>query len=329
MYDEVESFLNYLVVERGGPSNTLGAYQNDLRQFIEFAQQKIGNGNGNKGKAKHGWQKIDLDLLTEYVSHLRNNQGYRDSTTARKVAALKSFFSFMVDEGTLKDNPAEFLVSPRVGRTLPKYLTEEETERLLDQPAKRGTVEGQRDLAMLELLYATGLRVSELTSLNLEDINLQEGYIRCLGKGGKERMAYMHPHATEVIRDYMDNARPVLVNGKDEEAVFLNRRGERLTRQWCGQPSRATPKTVASKRTSHPTPCATASPPTCCVAVPACAMFKPCWATPAWRQPKCTHTSPTSMCTRSSRRAIHGPERSYERPESGRIAPDQVKHPEF
>ena len=172
-------------------------------------------------------RKIDLDLLTEYVSHLRNNQGYRDSTTARKVAALKSFFSFMVDEGTLKDNPAEFLVSPRVGRTLPKHLTEEETEKLLDQPAKRGTVEGQRDLAMLELLYATGLRVSELTSLNLEDVNLVEGYIRCLGKGGKERLAYMHPHAIDVIRDYLDNARPGLANGKDEEALFLNRRGRK------------------------------------------------------------------------------------------------------
>ena len=236
MYDEVESFLNYLVVERGGPSNTLGAHQNDLRQFIEFAERKMGNGNGNgngkKGKVTHGWQTIDLDLLTEYVSHLRNNQGYRDSTTARKVAALKSFFSFMVDEGTLKDNPAEFLVSPRVGRTLPKHLTEEETERLLDQPAKRGTVEGQRDLAMLELLYATGLRVSELTSLNLEDVNLQESYIRCLGKGGKERLVYMHPHATDVVQDYLDNARPVLLSGKDEDAVFLNRRGERLTRQW-------------------------------------------------------------------------------------------------
>ena len=85
---------------------------------------------------------------------------------------------------------------------------------------------------MLELLYATGLRVSELTSLNLEDVNLQEGYIRCLGKGGKERLVYMHPHASDVIRDYLDDARPVLASDKDEEAMFLNRRGERLTRQW-------------------------------------------------------------------------------------------------
>ena len=234
MYEAVESFLNYLVVERGGPSNTLGAYQNDLRQFIQFAEQKMKNGNGSNHSSQQDWQKIDLDLLTEYVSHLRNKQGYRDSTTARKVAALKSFFSFMVDEGALKDNPAEFLVSPRVGRTLPKHLTEEETERLLDQPVKRGTVEGQRDLAMLELLYATGLRVSELTSLNLEDLNLHEGYVRCLGKGGKERLVYMHAHATEVMQDYLDKARPGLVNGKEkeEEAVFLNHRGERLTRQW-------------------------------------------------------------------------------------------------
>ena len=232
MYDAVQSFLNYLVVEKGGPTNTLEAYRNDLSQFIQFASERLGHKNGSDQMGDELWHKADLNLLTEYVFTLRTKKGYRDSTTARKVASLKSFFSFLVDEGTITENPTEFLASPRVGRTLPKFLTEEETETLLQQSAKGETPDACRDHAMLEVLYATGLRVSELVSLNLEDLNLQEAYIRALGKGGKERIVYLYPQASEVLKTYVEKSRPKLLASKSEQALFLNRRGERLTRQW-------------------------------------------------------------------------------------------------
>ncbi len=271
MKESVDSFLNHLVVEKGFSRNTLEAYRNDLYQFIDFTQSQLNpqaehpnpDGTGNDGD----WTKVNLQLLTDYVSTLRGKKSYQDSTTARKVAALKSFFNFLIQEEAIKDDPTEFLSAPRVGRSLPKFLSEEEVESLLNQAAGDKSPEGQRDRAMLELLYATGLRVSELVSLNLQDINLQEGYIRCMGKGSKERIAYMYPRAAEVLRSYMTAARPVFVaptsaapknlsrnhsnssseksavsngasaNSKrtattEEKALFVNQRGDRLTRQW-------------------------------------------------------------------------------------------------
>lgn len=245
MRESVDSFLNHLVVEKGFSSNTLEAYRNDLDQFIEFVRDRnhvSNSGNDVNGAplAKEDWRLVDLSLLTDYVSSLRNKKSYRDTTTARKVAALKSFFNFLVQEEAIEHDPTEFLSAPRVGRSLPKYLSEEEVERLLTQAAKQGSPEGKRDWAMLELLYATGLRVSELVSLNIHDVNLHEGYIRCMGKGSRERIAYLYPRAIQVLQAYIDEARPVLVGsdkGKkgssmEERALFVNYRGDRLTRQW-------------------------------------------------------------------------------------------------
>lgn len=272
MKESVDSFLNHLVVEKGFSINTLEAYRNDLRQFMEFIQGRLNDSQGERtppgsADSNGAWARVNLGLLTDYVSNLRGKKNYRDTTTARKVAALKSFFSFLVHEEAIKDDPTEFLSAPRVGRSLPKFLSEEEVEHLLDQAAKDTSPEGQRDRAMLELLYATGLRVSELTSLNIQDINLQEGYIRCMGKGSKERIAYMYPRAVQVLRSYITEARPLFLpsssaKSKDgsqganqgsgrkdspvdssgpkekrkrageEKALFVNQRGERLTRQW-------------------------------------------------------------------------------------------------
>jgi integrase/recombinase XerD len=257
--ESVDSFLNHLVVEKGFSLNTLEAYRNDLHQFIEFVQGRLGNGHpGDSLTASTdpdgAWSQIDLGLLVDYVSSLRGKKSYQDATTARKVAALKSFFNFLVQEETIEQDPTEFLTAPRVGRSLPKFLSEDEVERLLDEAAKEGSPEGKRDWAILEILYATGLRVSELVSLNTHDVNLQEGYIRCMGKGSKERIAYMYPRAVEVLRRYIEEARSVLLSpsmvrdsgsdngasaekGKkiappEEKALFINHRGDRLTRQW-------------------------------------------------------------------------------------------------
>ena len=234
MKQAVDSFLNHLVVEKGFSTNTLEAYRNDLYQFVEFVR-------GRDHIREEAWDKVDLAILTDYVSSLRGKKSYRDTTTARKVAALKSFFNFLVQEEAIEHDPTEFLTAPRVGRSLPKYLSEEEVGHLLEQASKESSPDGKRDSAILELLYATGLRVSELVSLNLQDVNLEEGYIRCMGKGSKERIVYIYPRAVKALRTYVEGARPTLVSStnsrsgprsKEEKAVFLNQRGDRLTRQW-------------------------------------------------------------------------------------------------
>lgn len=259
MDESVNSFLQHLVVEKGFSRNTLDAYRNDLGQFEGFVKERL-NGVAN---GKGPWSMVDLDLLNDYIADLRNRKGYRDTTTARKVAAIKSFFSFLSVNGDISEDPTESLGSPRVGRTLPKCLSEDEVKRLLDQAAKAGTPESQRDSTILELLYATGLRVSELVSLNVQDIDLQESYVRCWGKGSRERIAYLYPQALEELKKYLAEARVSLLgHHKSETALFVNHRGERLTRQWvwnilktyskkAGVDQRITPHTLRHSFATH------------------------------------------------------------------------------
>jgi integrase/recombinase XerD len=229
MDQAIDSFLQHLIVEKGFSRNTWEAYRNDLSQFWEFLQGRL-NGAANGDSP---WRLVSLDLLNEYIGNLRGAKGYRDTTTARKVAAIKSFFGFLSEEGAIAEDPTEALGTPRVGRTLPKCLSEEEVNRLLDVAYQEGSKEGQRDAAILELLYATGLRVGELVSLNIQDIDFQESYIRCWGKGAKERIAYLYPKALAELKRYLAEARAALVGAhKGENALFVNHRGERLTRQW-------------------------------------------------------------------------------------------------
>lgn len=259
MEQAINSFLQHLIVEKGFSRNTSEAYRNDLYQFNDFVQNRL---NG-ESESETAWRLVNLDLLNEYIANLRGRKGYRDTTTARKVAALKSFFSFLTLDGTIPEDPTESLGSPRVGRTLPKCLSQEEVFRLLDRAAQEGTPEGQRDATILELLYATGLRVSELVSLNVQDIDLQESYIRCWGKGSKERIVYLYPKALAGLKQYLATARVALLGTRrDETALFLNHRGERLTRQWvwnilkvygekAGIDQRITPHTLRHSFATH------------------------------------------------------------------------------
>ena len=221
MKEQINAFLHYLGVEKGFSGNTIAAYRNDLYSLADYLQ---------KGGKHSSWQDLGSDTLADYVMDLQN-RGYSPTTLARKIASVKSFFAFLVEEGIVVVNPTEELRAPRIGRTLPKALSEEEVERLLRAPAQLQTPEGERDRAMLELLYATGMRVSELVSLDLDDVNLDQGFVRCRGKGDKERLLPFHEDASETLQEYIEDARVTLMGQGKERALFLNRWGDRLTRQ--------------------------------------------------------------------------------------------------
>jgi len=224
MDSHIGHFLNFMSVEKGASGNTVAAYRNDLQQFDKYIVSIRGNGK------PRDWEQLERDLIIDYLLALRS-RNYAEATVARKVAAIKSFFQYMQAEGTIRGNPAESLESPRVGRSLPKPLSVTEVDELLEQTMKRTTPEAKRDRAMLELLYATGLRVTELVSLDVEDINMSGPYVRCMGKGSKERTIPIHEQAVGAVVDYLNDGRAALVKNRKESALFVNRRGERLTRQ--------------------------------------------------------------------------------------------------
>ncbi len=226
MDDRIGPFLHFLSVEKGASGNTIAAYRNDLTQFNSFLSTINLNGSTTD------WRRITRDAILSFMMELRNKR-YADATVARKVAAVKSFFQFLHAEGDIPSNPTEELESPRVGKSLPKPLTVQQVDELLEQPAKRATPEALRDRAMLELLYATGLRVSELVSLDVDDLSLdaRNPFARCLGKGSKERLIPIHGQALRAVACYLDDGRKRLLRDKKQRALFLNRRGDRLTRQ--------------------------------------------------------------------------------------------------
>ena len=225
MKEDIERFLTYLSVEKGFSDNTRFAYQNDLSQLAGFAEEEA-----NKCGVAPTWAGFGRQGVLSYLLNLKE-RNYAATTIARKLAAAKSFFGFMVAEGHLKDNPTENVGSPNVGRSLPKPISVSQVRRLLEQPAKQSAPEAKRDNAMLQLLYASGMRVSELVSLNLGDVDTEGGYVRCFGKGHKERLIPIYRQAALIVAEYIKEARPHLARNDEEKALFLNRRGERLTRQ--------------------------------------------------------------------------------------------------
>jgi integrase/recombinase XerD len=252
----VTEFLEFLSVEKGASGNTIAAYRNDLGQLEDFI---AGKKNGHLIQ----WPLINQNQVMEYILHLKS-QSYAEATVARKVAAVKSFFSFLQAEGRLKANPTEQLASPKVGKMLPKPLSVQEIDELLEQPARRSTPEAKRDRAMLELMYATGLRVTELVSTDVSDVQLEgdKPYVRLLGKGNRERQIPLLDQPVQELSEYIRFARPRLVGERDETALFVNRRGERLTRQgfWlilkgyasaAGIRGRVTPHTLRHSFATH------------------------------------------------------------------------------
>jgi integrase/recombinase XerD len=175
---------------------------------------------------------IDRELINGYVANLNARQ-YAKSTVARKVAAVKSFCAFLLDHGNLSTNPTAAIDSPRAPKPVPKPMTTQEVDALLLAVRRTDTPEAIRDTAMIELVYATGMRVTELVSLNLDSLHLspRPAWVRCVGKGAKERTIPVHEQASLALERYLDAGRPALLKNRTQTALFVNRRGERLTRQ--------------------------------------------------------------------------------------------------
>jgi integrase/recombinase XerD len=219
--ERVDRFLDELQAEKGFSANTISAYRNDLNQFVIFMETNQGLGS---------WRELAETHLTSYQLHLRD-RGYANSTVARKTAAIRSFCSYLVEQGDLRADPSSALPSPRVAKSIPKAMTREEVDALLAQPERINGAESVRDRAMLELLYASGLRVTELVSLNVEDVDLNRSVIVCKGRQGRSRSIDLQPEVAENVQKYIKSARPAIRRDEGETALFLNHRGQRLTRQ--------------------------------------------------------------------------------------------------
>lgn len=212
-------FINYLQIEKGLSKNTQEAYQRDISKFLAFLKKR-------KIKDFTGVKRSDiLDFLGSLL-----DEGAAFTSSARHLSSIKSFFRFMVLDGHMTANPADNLESPRVQRKLPQVLTVEEMDKILTQPNPVLLI-GLRDRAMFELMYATGLRVSELLSLELDDVNLTAGYVRCLGKGQRERIVPINQTASYWVERYIARSRQRLIKGSVNRILFVNANGRKMTRQ--------------------------------------------------------------------------------------------------
>ncbi|MCL2337107.1 MAG: site-specific tyrosine recombinase XerD [Firmicutes bacterium] len=237
----IRDFVNYLAVERGLSANTLISYALDLKQFKNFCLRR----------QIKDIPSVDRNTVINYILDLRKS-GRSAATIARHLAALKVFSRFLVDEGRLAQEPTANMESPGVKKGLPAVLTQEEAARLLEQP-KVSNVPGIRDKAMLELMYATGMRVSELLSLDISHVDCDRGYVRCMGKGSRERIIPVGSTAVWWTAEYLRRSRPKIKTDATQKALFLNLRGKRLTRQgfWKILKKYAQAAGIASEITPH------------------------------------------------------------------------------
>jgi integrase/recombinase XerC len=227
MQEVFNRYINYLEAERNASPYTVRNYTNDL-----LGNYKRGSGKGFfqflRLRKIDSLDKVDKQVLRDYLAYLLE-QGVVKASIVRKLSAIRSFYRYLAREGILPKNPIEQAASPRLDRRLPSFLTVEETVSLLKAP-DLNTLQGLRDRAIMELIYAAGLRVSELVSLDIEQVNLDTREIRVWGKGSKERVVLMGELADRALIDYLENSRPELLGEKKKEAaLFLNRGGERLT----------------------------------------------------------------------------------------------------
>lgn len=215
----LQNFVHYLESECGMARNTVLAYRRDLERFLQWLESR-------RVKTVH---QIDLSLLQDYIEYLKQTVQLAASSVARNLVSLKLFFRYLVLEGVLLESVADLLNSPKLWQYLPQVLSPETVNRLLTAPRPTDRFP-LRDRAFLSILYATGCRVSEVATMQLRDLHLEERYCRALGKGNKERIVSLNPLAVKAIRDYLEHERPLMALKKDTGAIFLSRTGRPLTR---------------------------------------------------------------------------------------------------
>ena len=217
MKTHLAAYQHYLETEKHASANTISSYMRDLRQFASYSEER----------------QLQVETVTQgnvstYLDYLAG-QGKSNATVSRCLASLKGFFGYLLREGIVDVNPAIHVATAKAEKKLPQVLTGKEVERLLAQP-KCTDMKGYRDKAMLELLYATGIRVTELISLNISDVNLTGSFIHCESKG-KERIIPLYPAAVDALAVYIQNIRPQMIADMDETALFVNVSGDRMSRQ--------------------------------------------------------------------------------------------------
>lgn len=213
----IDSFLEYLVVERSVAENTISAYENDLKSFFQWMDER-GKDIG----------EIEAGDLTEFSSSCRSRK-LKSTSISRRLSAVRQLYRFLLEEGGITKDPTRDMVTPKKGKYLPQVLSTDEVDRLLEAPDVSTPI-GTRDKAMIELLYATGLRVSELVGLKMHMLNLGVGYLICRGKGGKERLVPIGGSAVKWVKEYIAVVRPAMVR-KSSDVLFCSNRGAAMTRQ--------------------------------------------------------------------------------------------------
>ncbi len=222
MQDLLEQFLVYMTNERSLTANTIAAYRTDLEQLGVFLREQ----------GVRAWTDVTSEDMLAFMLFLRERR-YANSTMARRTAAVKAFYAYLIEHGFMDVDPTSTIGSPRVDRFPPRAISVNLVDELLELPLRSSSPEGLRDKAMLELLYATGMRVSELVALNMSDIDLAVPTVQCHGKGDRQRTLPINGTAVTSLEEYFDLARPHLARSATQqtEALFLNHRGKRLTRQ--------------------------------------------------------------------------------------------------
>ena len=217
MEKHIKQFLDFIQNEKKLSNNTLQSYSRDINQYKDYLETN-----------KINYLKVDNEQIKEYLNYLQEI-GKKTSTISRNLASIRSFYQYLIRIKKIRRDPTENIQSPKVAKRVPSVLTSQEVELLLDQP-KDVDLKGTRDKAMLEVAYATGMRVTEIISLNIEDVNVEEGFVTCRAVG-KQRTIPLGSLSIKALKEYIEEARPIMIRDENEKSLFVNVNGKRLTRQ--------------------------------------------------------------------------------------------------
>ncbi len=217
MQKQIKNFLNFIENDKKVSQNTLQSYKRDILQYENYVEEN-----------KINFLKVDEEIIRDYLRHM-NEIGKKSSTISRSLASIRSFYQYLLRIKKVKRDPTEGIQSPKIEKRIPSVLTSQEVELLLEQP-KNVDLKGIRDKAMLEFAYATGMKVTEIISVNIDHVNLEEGYVTCKGKE-RTRNIPLGSLSLKALKDYVENSRNILIKDDNVNALFVNTNGQRLTRQ--------------------------------------------------------------------------------------------------